>query len=147
MDIFSWTSPLMQGRGLKYSFFSLSLLYLVAPYAGAWIEISLLFSLLISFMSPLMQGRGLKLLTEPGHRGEGVAPYAGAWIEIGSRSYWCRWYTVAPYAGAWIEINLDHILFLSIFIYFNIRSSKEIKNIIHTILNNVFLLYHIITIK
>ena len=56
---------------------------LVAPYAGAWIEIA--------------------LLTEE-KTALSVAPYAGAWIEIDTaqRSWDTR--RVAPYAGAWIEI-------------------------------------------
>ena len=57
---------------------------LVAPYAGAWIEIEVL---------------------KKGDCENGVAPYAGAWIEI--RLYCsCVGITdVAPYAGAWIEID------------------------------------------
>ncbi len=66
---------------------SLSMLYaaiIVAPFAGAWIEIS----------TPLF------LLSK-----RGVAPFAGAWIEIipitSASTVRVR---VAPFAGAWIEI-------------------------------------------
>ena len=55
----------------------------VAPYAGAWIEIKkLLFILLTST----------------------VAPYAGAWIEMIDDKVPYGHGEVAPYAGAWIEI-------------------------------------------
>ena len=57
---------------------------LVAPRAGAWIEI---FFLILAFLS------------------NSVAPRAGAWIEI--RSYTSVFLViclVAPRAGAWIEI-------------------------------------------
>ena len=57
---------------------------LVAPFAGAWIEI-------------LDNGRVLKA--------DYVAPFAGAWIEIiGVKSSFYGNY-VAPFAGAWIEIT------------------------------------------
>ena len=56
----------------------------VAPLAGAWIEISL-FSLLFCFV--------------------GVAPLAGAWIEIVGRLSHKPQSLVAPLAGAWIEIG------------------------------------------
>ena len=79
--------------------------FAVAPYAGAWIEIS---------------------AAAPYAQAVVVAPYAGAWIEIGNvgtegrdvrslptrerglkltMNTGCRrWGRVAPYAGAWIEI-------------------------------------------
>ena len=58
-------------------------LCMVAPYAGAWIEIYYTYK----FNQPVV-----------------VAPYAGAWIEI-VRSAWSGVNAiVAPYAGAWIEI-------------------------------------------
>ena len=56
----------------------------VAPFAGAWIEIS-------GSSSIQINGK--------------VAPFAGAWIEIIAK---CRLYSpvlVAPFAGAWIEIS------------------------------------------
>ena len=56
---------------------------MVAPFAGAWIEISDFLSLLQDLSSLPSRERGLKL---PGgqlitHRVT-VAPFAGAWIEI-----------------------------------------------------------------
>ena len=57
----------------------------VAPYAGAWIEIVLAASI--------------------GAENTRVAPYAGAWIEIVlAASIGAENTRVAPYAGAWIEI-------------------------------------------
>ena len=59
---------------------------IVAPYAGAWIEI--------------FGSRSVSCLMT-------VAPYAGAWIEIfGEHCNRCG-HIVAPYAGAWIEIFDD----------------------------------------
>ena len=55
----------------------------VAPYAGAWIEIS------IQVLSRLHSL---------------VAPYAGAWIEIMAIMATGKSARVAPYAGAWIEM-------------------------------------------
>ena len=57
---------------------------MVAPYAGAWIEI---LCIMMSFVELL------------------VAPYAGAWIEIFIKVHYVITATVAPYAGAWIEIQ------------------------------------------
>ena len=59
---------------------------LVAPYAGAWIEI---------VAQPVVTNQ----------YGE-VAPYAGAWIEIAKRDPSRNRKAVAPYAGAWIEIDI-----------------------------------------
>ena len=56
---------------------------MVAPFAGAWIEI-------IQFSSFLTA--------------RSVAPFAGAWIEIEAGGYHRREKAVAPFAGAWIEI-------------------------------------------
>ena len=60
----------------------------VAPYAGAWIEITL-------------HQQGLPRTY--------VAPYAGAWIEIFSHPNSPYNLTVAPYAGAWIEIGGNNL--------------------------------------
>ena len=60
----------------------------VAPYAGAWIEI-------------LHSGRPATLVS--------VAPYAGAWIEIICPHEVNLLHCVAPYAGAWIEICSTYI--------------------------------------
>ena len=58
---------------------------LVAPLAGAWIEIK------VKVADTLM---------------DGVAPLAGAWIEIHNRGKQRRRVAVAPLAGAWIEIPI-----------------------------------------
>ena len=55
----------------------------VAPFAGAWIEIT---------------------LTEFDDTDKIVAPFAGAWIEIQRISCAVFIQRVAPFAGAWIEI-------------------------------------------
>ena len=56
----------------------------VAPHAGAWIEI---LSTLTSLSDRLI-----------------VAPHAGAWIEILYKTPSMSSQPVAPHAGAWIEI-------------------------------------------
>ena len=56
---------------------------LVAPFAGAWIEI----------YAP--KGKWSR---------NAVAPFAGAWIEIAEQLIVYRQPNVAPFAGAWIEI-------------------------------------------
>ena len=58
----------------------------VAPLAGAWVEI-----------------QWAHLLNEQ----EEVAPLAGAWVEMQSKSMadWKRM-AVAPLAGAWVEITI-----------------------------------------
>ena len=61
---------------------------IVAPFAGAWIEMS--YSL----------GESLVIV---------VAPFAGAWIEITSFIPFVMASTVAPFAGAWIEIEVFRI--------------------------------------
>ena len=62
----------------------------VAPFAGAWIEISLIPSLKKYWI---------------------VAPFAGAWIEISVSTDIPVSCAVAPFAGAWIEIkDIDIVL-------------------------------------
>ena len=56
----------------------------VAPFTGAWIEIS---------------GQSAP------HPVSEVAPFTGAWIEIHSESFYGSWPHVAPFTGAWIEIS------------------------------------------
>ena len=79
----------------------------VAPFAGAWIEITNPLSVVASSCSSLpSRERGLKfgIFSKVGDL-TCVAPFAGAWIEIVCY-YWVRvWCSgVAPFAGAWIEI-------------------------------------------
>ena len=59
-------------------------MYIVAPFAGAWIEIE------------------IYLRASPDAK---VAPFAGAWIEIIELSDNSTLAVVAPFAGAWIEIR------------------------------------------
>ena len=61
---------------------------MVAPFAGAWIEINHSFL----YMYP-----------------SSVAPFAGAWIEIRIFSLRYSLICVAPFAGAWIEIACEII--------------------------------------
>ena len=56
----------------------------VAPYTGAWIEITLPKEVIQSLL---------------------VAPYTGAWIEILLECNRSSQTLVAPYTGAWIEID------------------------------------------
>ena len=62
----------------------------VAPFAGAWIEISL-----------RSKNRFLSQ----------VAPFAGAWIEIVLMIRYAYRKRVAPFAGAWIEIEQPSCIF------------------------------------
>ena len=80
------TSLPSRERGLKYSS-GMSVTYsrVVAPFAGAWIEI--------------LYGR-LRL-----SKAKSVAPFAGAWIEIARSGGLYRQLCVAPFAGAWIEMS------------------------------------------
>ena len=57
---------------------------MVAPFAGAWIEIALIFRTMCGIL---------------------VAPFAGAWIEISNPGDMAKAGNVAPFAGAWIEIH------------------------------------------
>ena len=67
----------------KYKLEIFLVIFAVAPYAGAWIEINDVVAFCIAFA---------------------VAPYAGAWIEIKLYPIPFTIFSVAPYAGAWIEI-------------------------------------------
>ena len=55
----------------------------VAPHAGAWIEITNIYSPSETYA---------------------VAPHAGAWIEICVPTFIVHFIRVAPHAGAWIEM-------------------------------------------
>ena len=91
----------------------------VAPFAGAWIEITGEDDIVQRFKSLPSRERGLKC--KPFHRhlwseiviqtrlmyAFTVAPFAGAWIEIGSLpAVLLPSQQVAPFAGAWIEISM-----------------------------------------
>ena len=75
---------------------------LVAPFAGAWIEIFDKKVLRVLVLSLPSRERGLKLTQKEllGRIGD-VAPFAGAWIEIEEKVILHQALFVA---GAWIEI-------------------------------------------
>ena len=59
-------------------------LEVVAPFAGAWIEIYLYKYFFLVLLSLPSRERGLKFtIFQPGLMIHSVAPFAGAWIEIG----------------------------------------------------------------
>ncbi len=68
---------------MKYQFLKFCHLDLVAPHAGAWVEIELTLN------------EAVKIL---------VAPHAGAWVEIVKFLRGDGFVLVAPHAGAWVEI-------------------------------------------
>ena len=95
-------------RGLKSNKVSAnSAKRIVAPLAGAWIEIPSSFES-GSFLTSLpSRERGLKFEEYSKKGGRiAVAPLAGAWIEILHTYINRTTITVAPLAGAWIEICL-----------------------------------------
>ena len=70
----------------SYNVRRLSNAEIVAPFAGAWIEIG---------------------ICKKRDCNTGVAPFAGAWIEMMSNFLKVRCLYVAPFAGAWIEIMIN----------------------------------------
>ena len=80
---------------------------LVAPLAGAWIEIKEENIRLLEEQKSLpSRERGLKSADRTaGNCAVSVAPLAGAWIEIMGDEYKMPPVGVAPLAGAWIEIQ------------------------------------------
>ncbi len=101
----------MRVRGLKfYDCVGRGRASLVAPHAGAWIEIRHAGSRVSILWSHPMRVRGLKLATEADSQTQReVAPHAGAWIEIQRLNYQCLAKHVAPHAGAWIEIYTGEV--------------------------------------
>ena len=78
----------------------------VAPFAGAWIEITFPLFLFRSPLSLPSRERGLKSFSSiTGAFSDTVAPFAGAWIEIVFYENIISHNEVAPFAGAWIEIE------------------------------------------
>ena len=86
---------------------------LVAPFAGAWIEIkNACNSASFRFSSHPSRVRGLKLADYPNRACPLiVAPFAGAWIEIFSERKSKSSSCVAPFAGAWIEMWVFLIIY------------------------------------
>ena len=80
---------------------------IVAPFAGAWIEILIRTNKPLILASLPSRERGLKLYDGTIESAGGyVAPFAGAWIEINDIKGLSCLIIVAPFAGAWIEINI-----------------------------------------
>ena len=78
---------------------------IVAPLAGAWIEIEINLSISCSCVSLPLRERGLKYVSVfTQYALVHVAPLAGAWIEISGEMQQEKESGVAPLAGAWIEI-------------------------------------------
>ena len=72
-------------RGLKFAnVYQCRVIMLVAPFTGAWIEIS---------KKTSFQGAA------------SVAPFTGAWIEIFEMAALDAMHSVAPFTGAWIEMT------------------------------------------
>ena len=102
---------------------------IVAPFTGAWIEISCdrsdkpprqwshpsrvrglkcrccIFTCHISTVAPFT-GAWIEIRLKLSHRTRKgkVAPFTGAWIEMAARPEPHKQTTVAPFTGAWIEI-------------------------------------------
>ena len=81
----------------------------VAPFAGAWIEIRDTTEVLTNLYESLpSRERGLKSYVYFGNPYDTmVAPFAGAWIEIKIDVAYVSITRVAPFAGAWIEIGSE----------------------------------------
>ena len=83
----------------------------VAPYVGAWIETFSLYRNVFRQQSHPMWVRGLKLVQYTNYDLEtDVAPYVGAWIETLPTAEFYQPRQVAPYVGAWIETLIFEIL-------------------------------------
>ena len=78
----------------------------VAPFAGAWIEITPINVQLLIVIRRSLRGsvdwNSVNVASEVSITI--VAPFAGAWIEIYKNCCWKTHHHVAPFAGAWIEI-------------------------------------------
>ena len=78
---------------------------IVAPLAGAWIEIAKIGSSGDSAKVAPLAGAWIEIVvSEKTNKYSQVAPLAGAWIEIPNPAYAQIELEVAPLAGAWIEI-------------------------------------------
>ena len=79
----------------------------VAPFAGAWIEIRVYRLPCGEPTSLPSRERGLKSVSRIiSHSLFTVAPFAGAWIEMPASAPREWRAAVAPFAGAWIEIEM-----------------------------------------
>ena len=89
----------------------------VAPFAGAWIEISVVTLSFIASQSLPSRERGLKYRTRCIHRCLlSVAPFAGAWIEMTEAAVPEDHPEVAPFAGAWIEMKMGQQRYMTVIV-------------------------------
>ena len=78
--------------------------FIVAPFAGAWIETRHVYRHRKEVKSLPSRERGLKRKNgKQNKQAEQVAPFAGAWIETLEVKETYDYQDVAPFAGAWIE--------------------------------------------
>ena len=83
----------------------------VAPLAGAWIEICIFDGDNNPYSVAPLAGAWIEIENGGIEHGKSkVAPLAGAWIEIQKLAKFCTIYWVAPLAGAWIEIFIVIII-------------------------------------
>ena len=84
MDVFGRMSLPSREPGLKYITYVICRLnHLVAPFTGAWIEITVPTMRVFHRLSLPSRERGLKYSHPVVRRARiGVAPFTGAWIEI-----------------------------------------------------------------
>ncbi len=81
------------------------MIFAVAPFAGAWIEMYLAYVERSAPKSLPSRERGLKFEEDSeGNVTRKVAPFAGAWIEMAIAAKLIEDGRVAPFTGAWIEI-------------------------------------------
>ena len=81
------------------------MIFAVAPFTGAWIEIAT--TEITGYQPTVAPFTGAWIEIQPDQDIGGVkpvAPFTGAWIEISQTRKRSRWLTVAPFTGAWIEI-------------------------------------------
>ena len=90
---------------------------LVAPFMGAWIEISVNVSCRLTIAVAPFMGAWIEILFQRALRAQRrwVAPFMGAWIEIEYVVYILeKSIEVAPFMGAWIEISLFNLILISL---------------------------------
>ena len=107
-----WVAPFV-GAWIEISFLR-HVIYPVnvAPFVGAWIEIIRRFHGFEDNASLRSSERGLKCLSDnAGKIAWLVAPFVGAWIEIIYLAFSRLPEQVAPFVGAWIEICIFYTFY------------------------------------
>ena len=96
-----------RARGLKFHLVALQTEEgIVAPHAGAWIEIMDAQTVALTQGVAPHAGAWIEIHTSASDQSMiGVAPHAGAWIEMLAARPGAGGQGVAPHAGAWIEIK------------------------------------------